>query len=353
MSTELETAVQASNVNQETTVAIRDSFKEFLEQAKEWEDKALAITITSEDQTDLMKEAGIARKALKNIRVTCDKKRKEMKADALAYGKAVQSAYNLIEEKIKPLEKHLEDQEKFIENLKIEKQNALREERNQECEQYSEFMPLSIDLGLIGDEEYLNVLNGAKIQYDQKQEALKKEEDERIKAEQERVAEEARIKEENRILKEEAEKERLEQEKKEAAHKAELERLKAEQDKKDAEARKIAEAERLKRKEEEKILREAAEKERLEKEALEAEIKRKEEEAKAAEEAENKRLAEEAKAKALAPDKDKIKNFLVELENLSVELPTVDLPEAIDLVQFIKSSISRLVEVSENKVNNL
>lgn len=96
---------------------IEAGFTESFKQAEAWRSKALAIQITSIHQKDKMKEAREMRLTLRSIRVAGEKKHKELKADFLLAGRAIDGVKNLLLAAIVPLERHLEEQEKFAERL--------------------------------------------------------------------------------------------------------------------------------------------------------------------------------------------------------------------------------------------
>ena len=112
---ELVRVINESGVEQSTALTLQSSFLPFFEQAEQWKIKAESLVVTDASQTREMKMAREARLALKDIRVSADKTRKALKEDSLRYGKAVQGVYNVIDYLIAPIEKHLEEQEKFPE----------------------------------------------------------------------------------------------------------------------------------------------------------------------------------------------------------------------------------------------
>lgn len=161
--------------------------------------------------------------------------------------KRQEEAVNIrMEEALEEIEKHAEIQEKLrIDNLRTERISLVSDVK--------EFIPISIDLGTISEDDFNNLLNGAKLQLQAKIEAEKKAEQERLEAERkakeeaeriekEREAERLRIEAENKRLAEE--KAKLEAElkaKRDAEEKAERERLEAER-KARAEAERLAKA---------------------------------------------------------------------------------------------------------------
>jgi hypothetical protein len=98
---------------------IRDGFQDAFNQAESWREKALAIKVTSLADKDAMKQAREMRLALKNIRVDAEKRRKALKEDALVMGRAIDGVNNLLLAAIQPLERHLEEQEKFAERVRL------------------------------------------------------------------------------------------------------------------------------------------------------------------------------------------------------------------------------------------
>lgn len=266
---ELLPVVAETKVDSEIQQMLLDRFSLFLEQAATWKQRASELVVTDISQTHEMKMAREARLALREIRLAADKTRKELKEDSLRYGRAVQSVYNVIELSIKPIEEHLERQEKFKELYELQQREALRIEREALAKDYRQYMIANINLGEITETDFNNMLNGAKLQKqaadeaariaeEQRQARIKAEaeERERLRIENERLKAEAEAREKERkaelgkieasiqAAKAEAAKAKAEAEAKAAAERAEREKVERElQAKRDAEAR--AEAERL------------------------------------------------------------------------------------------------------------
>jgi len=308
MNNQIIEVITESGVEKSTALTLQDSFMPFFQQAEEWKNKAKELKVTDVSQTREMKMAREARLALKEIRVNADKKRKELKEDSLRYGKAVQGVYNVIEYLIVPIEKHLEEQEKFAEIQESKRKDELKEARQKELEPYQEFIPF-VDLREMSEEDYNKLLSGAKLQLEQKLESERKIEQERIAKEKAEAEERARIEAENKKLKQEAE-ERERKEQAEAKLRAEQEakRLEAEKREREAYEAKIKAEQEAKAK-------------------LEAELKAKQEA-----EAKVQRQKELAEKKAkLAPDKDKL---IALAENLlSIQMPAVENEEALKVLQ--------------------
>lgn len=288
--------VETSGLESQTSNYIKEKFLPFFEQADDWKQKAEALVVTDASQVEEMKMARKARLALKEIRVSANKTRQDLKEDSLRYGKAVQGVYNVLEYLIVPIEKHLQEQEDFIAIQEAKRVAQLKSAREMELMPYREFVPYGSNLGELSDEDYQKTLNGAKLQLQAKVEAERKAEEERIAKEKAEAEERERIRLENERLKAEAE---------------EREKLLAQERAKAEAERKAIEEQARKQKAEADAKLKA---EREAKEKLEAEIRAKQEaEAKAKQESER----AERKAKA-APDKVKLTDFANMLDALTM-----------------------------------
>lgn len=296
-SSQLASVVRETAVDGEIQQMLLARFVPFLEQAAEWKEKAESLVVTDISQTREMKMAREARLALREIRLAADKARKELKEDSLRYGKAVQGVYNVIEAAISPIEKHLEEQEKFKELYELKQREALRVQREYMAKDYREYIVSNINLGEITEEDFGRMLAGAKLQKQADEQAA-------IEAEQKRQAQIKAEAEERERLRIENEKLKAEAEERERERKAELDRLAIEQNKANLAA--------------EKARKEAEEKaaaERKERERLEIELKaRAETEAKA----ENERQAA-IEAELNKGDKDKLADLVADLERLKTK----------------------------------
>jgi len=297
-SNELVKVIESSGIEIQTGNHIKETFMPFFEQAEVWKQKAKTLIVNDISQVHEMKIAREARLALREIRVNANKARIRLKEESLRYGKAVQGVYNVIDYLIVPIEKHLAEQEKFIEIQEAERKAELKLRREIELQPFEEFVPFAIDLANMTDEDYGKLFNGAKLQFNAKIEAEKKIEAERIAKEKAEAKERKRIRKENEQLKIEAEKKEKQRQKEIA--KAEAERKiieeKARKEREENEAKLKAEREsKFKLEKELKAKAEAEEKaNREQRERIEAELKVKKE--------------AERKAKA-APDKAKLIEF--------------------------------------------
>lgn len=216
--------VRKENLPESEALALQSSFLPFFEQAEAMKEKALSINVTSVDQIDEIKRAREWRITLKNIRCDVEDVRKELKAESLRKGKAIDGMANVIKFLIVPLEKHLEDQEEFVERQRQKQIEEVKRKRIAEIAQYQVDGNAFQNLGEMPEEQYVLLLNGLKVQFENAVEAAKKAEQEKIEREKKRQEEEQRIRAENesrRIenekLQKKLDKERIKREEEEAA----------------------------------------------------------------------------------------------------------------------------------------
>lgn len=115
MSSELEVIVQKSGLDSTKANELLTKFSDYFDIAAEWELKAKSIVVTDESQQAEMKMARVGRLFLKEKRVAVEKTRKEMKAQAIREGKAIDGIANVLKALIIPIEEHLDQQEHFVE----------------------------------------------------------------------------------------------------------------------------------------------------------------------------------------------------------------------------------------------
>lgn len=305
--------IEKSSIEVQTKELIKTKFLPIIEQLNGWEEKAMSLVVTDSNQTDLMKQAREGRLHLKNVRVSADKLRKDLKQDSQTYLNTIQWVYNFIEGRISPLEDHLEKQEKFIEleNERIKKQ--LEHDRSLKLVGLESFVPFVVhsQLGLMSETDFENVYQSAVLLKSQKeQEEIKRREEAELKAKQEE---------------EEREQQRIEM-------------LKLMEEKKAMEAELMAEKKRM----EEKLRLEKEENERI---ALELK-KKQDEEAKA----EKERLKAEKKLKN-APDKLKLEKFISDIEQ--TQFPQMQTEDGELIVKNIKDLFSKIIIFAKEKSNNL
>lgn len=271
------------------------------------------IVVTDENDVATMSKAREARLLLKKARTTVENKRKELKADIVKQGKAIDSVARYVKEEIEPAEEYLELQEKFAEIKKAERAAKIKADRVEKLMQYTDDISV-YNLDAMNDEQFESLLATLKTQHEAK------------------IAEEKRI-EEERIAKEKADEEaRIAQAKENERLKAEALKREKEQAKKDAEAK--AERDRIQKEADEKLAKERAEREKLE----QAERDR------IAEENRKKAEAEEAERQALlAPDKEKLIAFAQGLDLVrTTKLPAVKTNKAQELINYVEDELKRI-----------
>lgn len=276
--------------------------------------------------------------ALMRLRTGTDARKKALKAEAIAYNKTVDEAYNEIVAAIASIEGPLDQEIKRIDDLAKAEAEAKQKAINERvAKRTSELLALRHDVTGIAhllagmpEDQYQVIFSGAKTKFDAEEaERIRKEAElARLQAEE---AERQRLKAEQEAAERKAEAERLEAQRKaqaEAQAKLDAERAEIERERKaieeakaaqkaqeEAKARKEAEAkaEEERKAREAKIAAEAAEAARIEAER-QAEEKRKQDEAKAKAEA-----ARLAAIEAARPDADKLTRYAESM--LAVPVP--------------------------------
>jgi hypothetical protein len=345
----------------DTAQSLRAAFEEYFTAADEWRQKALSIQITRPDQFREMKLARETRLALREIRINAEKTRKALKEDSLKKGKAIDGIYNMLAYAVEPLEKHLLEQEQFIQRIEEERKARLKAEREDALRPFTDVS--LYQLGEMDEATFANLLETNQLAFAARQEAARKAEAERI--ERERIEAEERAKRDAEAA---AERERIraENERLKAEREAAEIAAKAEREAAQAEARRIAEETRKEREAIEakaKAEREAIEaKAKAEREAAEAKAKaerqareKAEAELRAKQEAEARAKAEQeavARAAAAAPDRDK-------LDALAQAIRAIPLPELTthaankEIEELIHSQVAKFATWIENQKTKL
>jgi len=287
-------------------------------------DEYMPLTIAGLDDAAGYRRVHAARMIVKDRRIQIEKKRKELKADALEYGRKVDGEAKRLTALLEPIETHLLQEEKAIDDEKERIRNEAR-------------------LKAEAEEQARREAEAARIKAEQDAE------NERLRAEREKLEAERKARE----AEWEAERQKIEVEKARVAaeQKAAQDRIDAEREAMEAERKRIADAEaaRLRAIEMEKAKAEAAEKARVETEkrvAREAAEKAAREKAKA-EAAERKRL----RAEAMRSDREKLLSvanavFAIVLPDVSDEAEDARLAVA-EVLAEARTSIHQIVEGME------
>jgi len=220
--TELSTVVQESGIEKSKGELISKTLGSFFEKANEWNDTIQTLQIKDVTETGKMKMAREARLTLKNQRIECKKlvteKRNEVKAkmaDFQLEDKLWLKSFQMVEATFKNLESKLEEKEKFAERKEAERLDKIEKDRIDQLLPYQEFCQIhSLDLRKMDNEMFNAELSKAKRLFDLDKAEKERLEKERIAKEKAESEERERIRKENERLKKEAEeKERAEQEK--------------------------------------------------------------------------------------------------------------------------------------------
>lgn len=193
--------IDEANAEAETAISLKNHFLPFEEQANEWKEKATELVVTDETQVDLMRSAREARLALKNIRVSVDKKHKELKADVLKKGQLLDSIKRTLTGMIEPIEKHLQEQEDFVKLREQERKLKLQSERSELLFPFMGDNVHSMPLADMNEDAFNFLLSGQKLAHEQKIAEAKRIEQERIEREEKERKEQERIRRENEKLK--------------------------------------------------------------------------------------------------------------------------------------------------------
>jgi hypothetical protein len=324
---EIERLAARECIAQEGAVALQSNF------APHFQAFAPLYSESRDVQDDEPKKARTIRLKIKAVRIASDTTRKDMKADLLRRGRAIDGCHAILMQSLVPVEECLDKIEKAEEIKAQAKRQALIDERTAALEPYSA-TPSMFNLGEMPESQFADLLAGMKSQHLAKLAAKEAEEKARHEAALAAEAERMRIVAENARLAKLADDERLERERVEraasreriahdekiAAERAEAARLaKVEADRRDA-------AERARRDQERKAREEAQRKADLALAAERAEFARLKAEQEHAVKVEQGRIAAEkaaARRAAAAPDREKVRALADVVSNL-------DLPELTD-----------------------
>ena len=311
---ELAIIAQSSGLEITKSQKLLQMFTPYFQRMGEIEAKIDLIDVESPSKEDV----GIAREirlALRSNRTASEKVKDDCKTAILVEGRLIDNLNNVVKNTSKLLESKCEAIEKHAEIQEKKRQDDLLAHRWPELKVY---LPegsnqAMFSLGTMDEEQYQTMLSGYRLVHEQRLEATRKAEEERLAREKAEAEERARIKADNDRLRKEAEeherklteeRERAKKEQQEIANQAAAEAArirreasiaKVDQDrrlKEEREAREKAEAEVCRREAEAKI-------------AAAAVVKAEKEAAERAEAEKQAKLQAEREA-AMAPDRDKL-----------------------------------------------
>lgn len=181
MQNKLLEVINQSGLEKTKSDTLLENFENFYEIASEWQAKANEIVVSDVSQVAEMKLARDGRLFLKDKRVSIEKTRKQLKESSLREGQAIDSIARMLTALIVPIEENLELKEKFKEFEEKRIKDALRQSRQDEVNEYREFVPHNIDLSDLTDIAFNTIKAGAKAQYEAKLEEQRKFEEEQEK----------------------------------------------------------------------------------------------------------------------------------------------------------------------------
>jgi len=305
----------------------------------EMESIYMNLTITDIEDKEQFDAVHSARMTVKGKRVEVEKRRKELKADALAYGKLVDTEAKRITGKLEPIESHLDAEEKKVtDEQKRIKDEADRKEKEKIDKRIAEFAEFNVhlpffDVAAMTDGYFDSRLIIARADFEAEQKRLageaaaRKAESERLeKVREKQEAEAARLKAERLIFEDE------------------LRKISA--DRKTLEAEKAAEAQRKRQEEFEK---QAVENARIA--AVKAEKDRQEKEAWDAKEKAEKEAAEKVRQEALRPDKDRLVNYGKAL--MDVPRPDLKDKDAKEILGYATGAVYQILKTIAKKAGEL
>jgi len=125
MSNEIVKIIEESILEKSKADFLIEKFAGYFDIAKEWEEKAKAIKITDKSQKTEMEMAGVACKFLAEKRIAIEKARKELKESSLREGQAIDKIAKALTALIEPTEQYLKLQKDFIKIKEAEEKAEL------------------------------------------------------------------------------------------------------------------------------------------------------------------------------------------------------------------------------------
>jgi hypothetical protein len=354
---ELQVVVRQNNLSENVAHMLEDTFSPFFSAAREVIRNSRSVVVTDATQKAEIKQAHEFRIKLKNLRVESEKTKKNLKEESLRFGKAIDGFYNIFLLLVGTEEKRLQAQEDFAALQEAARKAELSAARAAQLQAVGvDTQPFS--LGDMEEAAFVQLLEGSRLAWQAKQEALKRAEEERILVELKRQEEEARVREENARLRREAEEREAQARAERKVLEDRLQAEREEQARQRAAAEEIARVEREEaaalrareeavRKAEVARLESIAKTEREARERAEAEVRRAREE--------EERKAEMARLEALraaqAPDLDNLRLYAQAVRALV--LPELKTPAARKVASDIRARTTAFAEYIEKQARTL
>lgn len=316
--TALARVVRENQLSEQAGKNLMTAFQPYFAEAQPLIEQAKGIKVADATCVSEMKKAREVRLALKRVRTDAEKTRKAMKEDSLRAGRAIDGMNNILLLAIEPVEKVLEEQEKFAERAEAARKAKLGQERADQLRALGSNPAQYIGLADMGEEQWRACLHGAKTAKEEREKA----EAEAARQREVQAQEAEKLRQENERLRKEREQQAAEVAREREAMQA---KLKAETEAADARARE----ERLARL---KVEQEAAEKRRADEAAA--------------------KQAEEARRRAqLAPDADKL--LALAKAARSIEMPTLATREANGYLERFVGTMIEAIKTLERDANFL
>lgn len=352
-----EVAEIAKNVSVEKRNEVQNVLNHVFNGVAKMREQLDGVTVTDANDKVNMKLANTIRLGVRQVRLeaekTFDAKRADVQQQMLSY-KTEDSLWLKAKQTMQILTKEIEENARWKEETKERFEAEQKELKTQQrMLKVAKVAPemLRNEFENMSDDTFDLFFAGIEKAFNDRIEAEKKAEQERIEKEKAEIAERERIRKENERLKAEAE--AKEKQLTDEREKAEAERKKIEED-----AKKEREEAERKLKAEQEAARIAAEKAKAEKDKLEAELRAKAEaDEKAKKEAEAKVIAEqkakeaaEKKAKN-APDKTKLIELAAQIDGLN--MPEIKGEEAQKILADVKTLLSKVSVFIREKSSGL
>ena len=357
MSTEI-VKIKASDYGLEETKAkeIESMFTPMMSKMSELENEYNNI-LKLDINPETCQMAKDLRLAYVKIRTGTSDIHKQLKAFYLAGGRFVDAFKNTQafasgekEESLKKIEKHFEI-------LEAERKEKLKQEREKLISSYMEEVN-TFSLGEMSEEVWQKFFAGAKLEFETRVAAEKKAEEDRIakekadaEAREKQRLENIRLQKEAKAREKEiaAEREKVRKENEEKERLAEIERkknaaiLKEQQDKADKERAELLAKAETERKEKERLEKEIADKKAIEEKRIrDAELQK---------QAEEKARKDAEKKSKLAPDKEKLLNFMQSINDLPrPEVKSIEAAEIASQVNALLVEVSNFIKERADKL---
>ena len=185
---EIDAVVKGSGLAEDSAITLRGQFADYYSMIVEWRDKAAMVT--KPDDSTHQKIAREVRLGLRRVRCEVENTRKQLKADSLARGKAIDGFANVLKYLCEPVEAKLLEVEQFAERQEAARIAAIVADRQTILVSLG-VDPTPYNLTAMDDETFKLVVDSEKKKREERLAAERKAEQERIQREQaDRIARE-------------------------------------------------------------------------------------------------------------------------------------------------------------------